>query len=126
MVTGIGVDIISVERFARAFDGKPVRLRRVFTEQELNDCQAGPSTWQRLAARFAAKEAVMKSLGAGIWQISFLDISVGRESSGRPCVSLSGNAEAAARRLGVTTVLISMSHEKTHAIAYATALAGED
>lgn len=126
MVIGIGVDIVSVERLKKAFERQGERLyRRVFTEQEMFTAGDKAQHWQRLAARFAAKEAVMKCLGTGMWQVAFTDICILNEPGGRPVVSLGGRAADRAARMGVTRVLVSMSHERDYAVAYAMALAGE-
>jgi holo-[acyl-carrier protein] synthase len=125
MVAGVGVDVIAVARVRTAFSKHGGRVAsRVFTTEELSEAGEGPSRWQRLAARFAAKEAVMKALGSGLWQIPLTDICIARHQSGRPCVSLTGRAAERAQALGITRILVSMSHERDYAVAHATALAG--
>ena len=78
------------------------------------------------AARFAAKEAGMKLLGAGIGQVGFKELEVAIESGGRPSLRLHGNARAIADRMGVVSIDISLSHEKTMAVAVVTGLLGPD
>ncbi len=121
-MVGIGVDIVSVEQFKKAFAGKPRRLQKVFCEREIADAGTGVRKWERLAARFAAKEAVMKSIGKGIFQVPFHDIRVERAENGKPSVHLSGKAFELARSMRVDRVLISLSHQKSYAVAYATAM----
>lgn len=123
MVLGVGTDVVCVERARKAFSRREGRLlRRVFSAEEIEQIGDNAQKWQRLAARFAAKEAVMKSLGVGMWQIGFLDIVLGREPCGKPTVSLLGRAAARARQIRVKQVLISMAHEHEYAVAHALAL----
>jgi holo-[acyl-carrier protein] synthase len=120
MIFGIGTDIISVQRVAEMRDKHGAHfLDRVFTAAEQETAGTGPGAAQKLAARFAAKEAVMKALGTG-WArgVTFLQIEVVREASGRPTIRLSGEAEAIARAMGATEVHLSLSHEKEHAVAF--------
>jgi holo-[acyl-carrier protein] synthase len=120
MILGIGTDIISVRRVAELCDkhGRHF-MDRVFTPGEQAAAATGPGAAQKLAARFAAKEAVMKALGTG-WArgVTFLQIEVVREASGRPTIRLSGEAEAIARAMGATEVHLSLSHEREHAVAF--------
>ncbi len=124
-VVGIGTDVVRVERVARAI-GHPERggrfLARVFTEGERRDCEARGRAAEGFAARFAAKEAVMKALGAsGPWGFAWGEIEVVRVASGAPQVRLSGGAAERARRLGVGRLHVSISHERDVAIAFALA-----
>ena len=120
MILGIGTDIISVQRVAELCDkhGRHF-MDRVFTPGEQEAAGKGPGAAQKLAARFAAKEAVMKALGTG-WTrgVTFRQIEVVREASGRPTIRLSGEAEAIARAMGATAVHLSLSHEREHAVAF--------
>jgi holo-[acyl-carrier protein] synthase len=72
----VGVDVVDVPRFTLALRRRPRLIERLFTEQERRDCQERPD---RLAARFAAKEAVLKALGSGLGAASFQSIEVRRE-----------------------------------------------
>lgn len=96
-------------------------LDRVFTPGEQMVCSKGDAT-ARLAARFAAKEAVMKALHIG-WAagVSWLDIEVVGDG-GPPGIRLSGQALVVAQQLGVSTIHISLTHEKEYAAAFAVAL----
>jgi holo-[acyl-carrier protein] synthase len=120
MIVGIGTDIISVTRLAQMCEKHGHRFTdRVFTAAEQETAGAGPGVYERLAARFAAKEAVMKALGTG-WArgVNFLDIEVVTEPSGRPTIRLTGEARARADRKGASQMHLSLSHEREHAIAF--------
>ena len=120
MIIGIGVDICNVERLAGLRQKYGARfIDRVFSPAERERCGDGPACDERFAARFAAKEAVMKALGTGWGQgISFANIEVRTEESGRPVVSLSGGAGRLAEQKGVTHIHVSLSHERDNAIAF--------
>jgi len=122
-VVGVGVDLVEVARLQRAEArwGR-VFLERVFTPRELADAGGGAARSQRLAVRFAAKEAVFKALGTGRPALGWRDVEIVRETSGRPRVVLSGRASALARQCGVTEVLVSLSHVGTLALAEAVAV----
>ena len=122
-VIGIGTDITEidrisqmVERHARSF------LDRVFTPNEQRYCGSGAAARERYAARWAAKEAVLKARGTG-WSvgIAWTDVEVVKLPSGAVSVALSGGAARRAEELGVTEVLLSVSHGKNHAVAFAVA-----
>lgn len=109
-----GVDLVEVERIQRSVERFGVRfLDRVFTEQEQTYCAGRP---ERLAARFAVKEAVGKALGTGIGQVSWKDIEVVNDPLGRPSLVLHSAAEALAGELAYSEWAISISHTETHAI----------
>jgi holo-[acyl-carrier protein] synthase len=124
-VIGLGTDVVEVERFRRVLARTPRVLDRVFTDHERSYAFARRDPMERLAVRFAAKEAVMKALGVGIGQVRFVDIEVGRGSSGVPSVVLHGSATARAASQGVVGWHVSMSHSATVALAVVLALAGE-
>ena len=107
----------SVERFGDKF------LNRVFTSAEQQYCRSRKNSTQHLAGRFAAKEAVLKVLGTG-WRdgIAWTDIEVRNQPSGQPVVSLSGKCREIADEIGLSSILISISHIETHAIASAIGL----
>jgi len=118
-----GVDLIEIERIKRAIDQHGVRfLVRVYTAAERQDCG---QRVESLAARFAAKEAVAKALGTGIWRqgIEWTDIEIVRDpESGAPSLLLHRAAAGHARQLGLTEWSVSLSHDRTHAIAFVVAL----
>ncbi len=118
MVT-TGVDMIEVGRVARSIDRFGERfLNRVFTPHER--AMLGDNA-SRLAARFAAKEAVAKALGTGIGEFAWRDIEIGRDERGAPFVMLRGPAAARAAALGLQHFALSMSHTHEHAIAFVVA-----
>jgi holo-[acyl-carrier protein] synthase len=123
-VIGIGTDIVETLRIARMIERHgELFLRRVFTPDEVGYCSARKAATQHYAGRWAAKEAVLKALGTG-WSrgISWCDIEVRNEVGGRPHIALSGGALDVSRRLGVETMLISISHCRSYATAYALAI----
>lgn len=122
---GHGIDLVAVERIARMLDEHGDRfLSRCYTAREQHYAADSPRRHaERLAARFAAKEAVLKSLGTG-WRdgIAWTDIEVVKGPAGQPGIQLHGRAEHIARQLGITRWLISLSHTESHATASAIAL----
>jgi holo-[acyl-carrier protein] synthase len=116
-VIGIGIDIEEVERVAKVF-ATPRALARVFTPHEIAYCQPKRHCFEHLAARFAAKEALFKALGTGLsGGLRWTDVEVRNEPSGRPSVTLYGAARELAQQLGVTTILVTLSHSRQYAIA---------
>jgi holo-[acyl-carrier protein] synthase len=115
-ISGIGIDLIEIERFERALKRRPRLGERLFTasEREYASSRARPA--QHLAARFCAKEAVAKSLGLAGW--SFTDVEV--VGGGPPTVRLTGRAERRADELGVR-VELSLTHDRVAAAAVACA-----
>lgn len=123
MIVGVGVDIVEIARIERALARREAGFfRRVFTEGEREDCESRKERAACLAARFAAKEAVMKALGCGWGPVGWRDVEIRRAASGRPFVTLHGAAARLAPQRGIEAVQISMSHERQYAIAYAVAL----
>ena len=118
----IGVDIIEIDRIRKAIGrwGETF-LARVFTPSELKLYRDKPSS---LAARFAAKEAVLKSLDACDRGISWQDIEVLAESGGKPAVLLHGKARAAASELSIVELAVSLSHSEAYAVAFAVGVTG--
>ena len=118
---GIGIDAVDVDRFRRVLARRPRLVHRLFTaeEQAYANRQADPT--QRYAARFAAKEAVLKALGIGLGRVALTEIEVVREPSGAPGLRLWGRAAAVAEASGVAHWRLSMTH--TALIAQAVAVA---
>ena len=118
-----GVDLIEIERVQRAVARHGARfLQRVYTATERQDCQ---QRMESLAARFAAKEAVAKALGTGIWRhgVEWTDIEIVRDpTSGAPQLQLHGAAAAHAQQMGLTEWSVSLSHDQERAIAFVVAL----
>jgi holo-[acyl-carrier protein] synthase len=117
---GVGIDIVDVARFALALERHPAIAQRLFTDEERRDAHARP---ERLAARFAAKEAVLKTLGVGLGAAPWHSIEIRREPSGAPRVALYGVAAALATSRGVDEIHLSMSHTDQTAAAFAVASA---
>lgn len=111
MVIGIGIDLASPARLRQAWARRgPRLLERLFTAAERADCERARDPWPAYAARFAAKEALLKALGTGLRQgLSWQQIEVRHEPSGKPLLVLSGAAAARATALGVTSVHVSLS-----------------
>jgi holo-[acyl-carrier protein] synthase len=114
-----GIDIIEIERLERALRRRPRLLARLFTAAEQEYCLGRSRPGPSLAARFAAKEAVMKALGLGLGQCSFRDIEIIRQESGPPQVVLRGRARQQAQELGTGAVSVSLSHCRDYAAAVA-------
>lgn len=113
-----GVDLIEIERMAAALDRYADRLlRRVFTPREIAQCEGRAESF---AVRFAAKEAAAKALGTGIWRcnIGWTDIEIVRdEQTGAPTLAFHGGAQERVVALGWREWTVSLSHDRTHAIA---------
>jgi holo-[acyl-carrier protein] synthase len=115
-----GVDLIEVERIESAVERYGERfLRRIFTSRELSLTHGRPES---LAARFAAKEAVAKTLGCGIGEVSWLDVEVLSGPNRQPELHLHGNAARIAEEQGLSQWAISLSHSQEYAIAMVTAM----
>ena len=111
----VGVDVIEIDRVRDVLAKHPERfLRRVFTPEEVAFCRGRVP---ELAARFAAKEAVMKALGTGARSVAWRDIEVLPDRRGKPLVYLYGGATERAERIGLEAIDISLTHNNTFAIA---------
>ncbi len=123
---GLGVDLVEVARMERILERTPSFKAKVFSPDERAYCDGRARPAMHYAARFAAKEAVVKALGLGFSSgISVRDIEVVRAEGGRPSIQLSGRALEEARAQGVTDIPVSLSHTATGAIACAMALTPE-
>jgi holo-[acyl-carrier protein] synthase len=120
MIVGTGVDIAEVKRIQAAVNRFGERfLKRVFTPAELRYCMAKPNAAERLAARFAAKEAGMKAIGTGLrLGVTWQDVEVLRMPGQRPMLEFHGKAAEFAARLGCKRTHLSLSHTKEQAIAH--------
>ncbi len=115
MLLKTGIDLIEIERFAQACERYGERLlSRIFTDQERRETQ---ERIESLAARFAAKEAVSKALGTGIGAVGWKEIEIIRGEAQEPIIRLHGNAEALAKKLGLVTWAVSLTHNSDLAIA---------
>lgn len=110
VVVAIGVDVVDIDRIRRVIARQPRFVERVFTEAERFYCDRRNDPAERYAARFAAKEAVLKALGTGLGGADFTDIEVIRLPSGKPELRITGRAERRAGELGIRQWLITMSH----------------
>ncbi|MGE5571677.1 MAG: holo-ACP synthase [Bacteroidota bacterium] len=120
-VTGVGVDIVEVARIRELVERKGDRLEgRVFTADEMRASAGG--RYDKLAGRFAAKEAVAKALGTGIRGFGWSEIAIAQGPGGKPCVRLTGRAADEAARRGVLRVEVSIAHTRDTAIAFAVAI----
>ena len=117
MIYGIGVDQIDLNRVRKLLNKSKTKFeKRCFTQNEIIYANRFNDPAKRLGARFAAKEAVMKSLGKGWRQLGWKDIEI--SGGGKPKVHLYGNAKELAKELGIDTVHVSLSHEEDKAIAF--------
>ncbi len=126
-VLGIGTDITECLRIARMIERHgELFIDRVYTPEEVRYCQSRRQSTQHFTGRWAAKEAVLKALGTG-WRrgISWRDVEIRNEPGGRPVVALRGGLRDLVQQLGVVELLVSISHCRSHATAYAIALGGE-
>jgi holo-[acyl-carrier protein] synthase len=117
------LDLVDMERFRRILGRRPSLWERLFTDAEAGYARSFADPVPSLAARFAAKEAVMKALGVGLGAFAFTDVEVRRLPTGQPFLELSGDAKALATRHRVGTWLLSLTHTATTAAAVALALA---
>lgn len=114
-----GVDIIEIERVARAIERHGSRFYlRFFTEREVAESRRQAAA---LAARFAAKEAVAKALGTGIGVVRWIDIEIVSGTQRQPELRLHGAAARLAGELGLAEWAVSLSHTHQHAVAFAVA-----
>jgi holo-[acyl-carrier protein] synthase len=120
-IVGLGVDICEIARMERALERHPTMRDRVFTPEEIAYCEGKARPAESYAGRFAAREATIKALG-GYRGKRWQDISVSRYPSGAPTIALAGNAKRRADQLRITGVLITTTHEKTNAVAFAIAI----
>ena len=123
-IVGIGTDITECLRITRMIDRHgELFISRVFTPEEIRYCQSRKQTTQHFAGRWAAKEAVLKALGTG-WRrgISWRDIEIRIRPGDRPVVAVRGGLREVVGQLRVSKILLSISHCRTHATAYAIAI----
>jgi len=110
VVVAVGTDLVDIARIRETIDRQPRFVDRVFTETERTYCLARRDPAERFAARFAAKEAVLKALGVGIGGADFHDIEVIKLPTGAPQLSITGRASQLAVAAGIVSWLITMSH----------------
>ncbi|HCI78345.1 MAG TPA: holo-[acyl-carrier-protein] synthase [Ktedonobacter sp.] len=116
----VGIDIIEVDRVRRVYERHGERfLQRVYTDIEARQCRGKV---ERLAGRFAAKEAISKALGTGLRGVAWREMEVIQLRSGRPSVRLHGNAKRRAEQLGLSAFDVSMADLTQLSIAIAVAV----
>lgn len=124
-LASIGVDMLEIARMEKTLARRPSFAARVFTQAERTYCERTARPAQHYAARFAAREAVLKALGTGFSRgIGLADVSVVNNEAGRPEVVLSGRAAEVAQEQGIREVALSISY--THDVAVASAVAMTD
>jgi holo-[acyl-carrier protein] synthase len=125
-IIGIGTDIVECLRIARMIERYgELFLNRVYTEREIRYCQARKHATQHFAGRWAAKEAILKCLGTG-WRrgLCWTDLEIRNDLDGRPQVRVCGSAKEQAQKLRISDLLITISHCRAYATAYALAVRG--
>jgi holo-[acyl-carrier protein] synthase len=126
-IIGIGTDIVECLRIAKMIERHgELFLNRVYTPREIEYCSSRKAATQHYAGRWAAKEAILKALGTG-WArgIRWQDIEIRNDLAGKPSVALAGGARTVCERLGIGEMLISISHCRSHATAYALAVGAD-
>ena len=117
-IKGIGVDAVDIERFRTSLSRTPTMRGRLFTQVELDYVAPKADPVPSLAARFAAREAVMKAMGLGLGAFGFHEVWVERVESGLPVLKITGRALELAVNRGITSWHVSITHSDLIAIAY--------
>lgn len=126
MIIGTGIDIIEIERVKKAVKNARF-IERVFTREEQVYCQArGAQAAASYAARFAAKEAVLKAFGTGLRKGSLQEISILNNALGAPAVFLTGYFDELAKEKKVGSIYVSLSHARQYAVAQVIFWGSED
>lgn len=120
-IVGLGVDLADIARVARVLEKYPRFAERCFTPHEREYAFRHARPERRLAARFAGKEAVMKSMGTGWRRIGWQEIEI--TGGGKPTVRVSGNAARRAESLGITEIMVTITHTDDSALVMAVAVA---
>ncbi|MFP3882621.1 MAG: holo-ACP synthase [Actinomycetota bacterium] len=123
-ILGLGVDLADIEQVGSVLAKYPRFAERCFTEHERDYAFRFATPERRLAARFAGKEAVMKSMGTGWRRIRWRDIEI--TGGGKPTVKMGGTAAVRASMLGITEVLVTITHTDTSALVMAVAVGEHD
>ena len=119
-IVGLGIDLADIERVGRVLEKYPRFAERCFTEHEREYAFRFARPERRLAARFAGKEAVMKSMGTGWRRIRWTDVEI--TGGGKPTVRIRGTAKRRAEMLGVTGFEVTITHTEKDAMVLAIAL----
>ena len=123
MIFGTGIDIIEVGRIKNSIQKYSDRFKKkIFTQKEIDYCHSQADPAKHFAARFAVKEAVLKCFGTGMTGgILWKDIEVDKLNSGQPVLNLYGNGKELFNQLNLKHIHISITHDKTYAVAHAIA-----
>jgi holo-[acyl-carrier protein] synthase len=119
VIAGIGIDVAEVGRFEKeiSLHGDEL-LRQFLSEDEIAACRMKGHPWRYFAAHFAAKEALSKALGTGVWgSMSWLDVQVRHDQSGKLELHLAGQAARRSEDLGIDSIHLSLCHEREYAAA---------
>jgi len=118
-IIGIGYDMVEVARIKSVASRWGDKFeKRVFTPRELDYCKSKKNQFQRMASRFAAKEAMFKALGTG-WQrgVGWTEIEVTNNELGKPSITLSGRTKQLSQQMGVRNIFVSMTNTQQHGAA---------
>lgn len=119
LIIGIGTDIVEIKRIEEIIDrSKGNFLQRVFTQGEIEYSNSKRRSIQHFAARFAAKEAILKALGIGFRDVTWRDMEIVNNNLGKPEVLLAGNVKEIASQKNIKNWHISLSHSDEKAIAF--------
>ena len=122
-IVGLGTDLVEIPRFRLAMERRGERLGlRLFSDDERAYAYRQKDPAKSLAARFGAKEAVMKAMGVGLWKFKLRDVEVVRQPGGAPRVALHGRAAEMAEERGVRVWHLSLTHTESTALAVAIAV----
>ena len=123
MIFGTGIDIIEVDRIKHSIQKYSDRFKKkIFTQKEIDHCHSQADPAKHFAARFTAKEAVLKCFGTGMTGgILWKDIEVDKLNSGQPVLNLHGNGKKLFNQLNLKHIHVSITHDKTYAAAHAIA-----
>ncbi len=123
MIFGTGIDIIEVDRIKNSIQKYSDRFKKkIFTQKEIDYCHSQADPAKHFAARFTVKEAVLKCFGTGMTGgILWKDIEVDKLNSGQPVLNLYGNGKELFNQLDLKHIHISITHDKTYAVAHAIA-----
>jgi holo-[acyl-carrier protein] synthase len=121
-VVGVGIDVVDVDRFRRVLERTPRLVERVFAPGEREAGAARPDPAEFFAARFAAKEAVLKVLAHGIFELPLPEIEVRGGGEAAPWLALGPTVSTAARSLGISAWRLSLTHSGGVAAAVAVGL----
>ena len=119
-IIGVGVDLADIRRVGDVLEKYPRFAQRCFTEHEQDYAFRFANPARRLAARFAGKEAVMKSMGTGWRRIRWTDVEI--TGGGKPTVNVYGTAAARAAMIGVVAFEVSITHTDDQAMVFAIAM----